>query len=345
MNIKYYVVWHDDFYKGSAENKKHLEYINLSQLKLEPRYQTNQLAENRLWYANFKDYLKPTDYVGFFSGRFDSKYSQHMVGSKAQLDTLMEYSDMRENKVLAPYVTDKFAFQFKASLSAFPGMEKMIKDVIHRFKIKPDFTKDAFICNSFICHTRVFIDFIHHWRLWNDYIIDTYGMEMPFKPVEFKGREFGLVGEVLAYLYFASRFDITIDRLESNTYHSFLSPRPHVKQSSVIFGNIINTNSIQQFITQNYNESDLYWISPSAYPFTTNNGNAVYSFNESIFQKGLKCIIPYIRTETFELVNGLTQTVMHTEKAQKLVSLNKPVEYILDECFISTKSSIKHFTY
>lgn len=189
QNLRIYVPGHN-YRLDAVPDKIFLQKVFLPDLPI-GKYQTNQLAENRIY---LWDKIKePFEYVGFLSPRYLEKHPESTPFRF--LDTL-EYKKNRVYCVARTYVRYQEWF-----FSYFPGIEPLMVDMAN-FAGMSLYDEPGLLGNNFICSWEVFEEFHENWLRIFHYLFEKYPPEeMTFESPD-DSRKAGYLYEVLSAMIF-----------------------------------------------------------------------------------------------------------------------------------------------
>lgn len=183
-----HVLYHNAKQKIKAN---HLDYCNLNDLPFDP-----SLAENRFFLS---DIHIQSEYIGIASASWNDKYP-----TSIKLENLNDLS-FEESIVYAPDLSNKF--WLLDSEKVHPGMFKILILLSEKFNL--DISKSTLWANNFICHKKVFKDFLSFWKEAYNFCIEEKLFNYHVG-AENMHRHAAYLGERLTCLYFSSRKDLEI---------------------------------------------------------------------------------------------------------------------------------------
>jgi len=150
-----------------------IKKINLNDLKLEPKYADNSLAENRFFiylHENI-DILNNYDYIGVCSASWNFKYKTLNQNSNViKLEKIPELAEEFKNSFV--YVPSFVKDWYNESIFNHAGIEVYIDELLKRNNFKK--TGNSFYSNNFICKRSIFVNFIKWWKVEFDYFFKKY---------------------------------------------------------------------------------------------------------------------------------------------------------------------------
>ena len=203
INLELFILGHDERV-DLVKERSYITKINLNELSI-GEFQNNCLAESRFFLSDIKS---DKEYIGCATARWDVKYPEHI-----QLGQMESIKDrLKENIVL---VADQINLNWlEITKTNYPGVVAMLKEIPANLKI-PIRNRPTFYANNFICHRKVFFEFLAWWKEAFMYFHNKYGFELPFT----LGREWdqrrkdAYFYEWLTMLYFANRNDLDITKI------------------------------------------------------------------------------------------------------------------------------------
>ena len=172
-NIIIFVLHNEQKFLNSIYDEKSLKKINLNDLKLEPKYADNSLAENRffIYLSENIDILNNYDYIGVCSASWNFKYKTLNENSNVvRLEKIPELAEDFKNSFI--YVPSFVKDWYNESIFNHAGIEVYIEELLKRNNFKK--TGNSFYSNNFICKKSIFINFIKWWKVEFDYFFKKY---------------------------------------------------------------------------------------------------------------------------------------------------------------------------
>lgn len=207
-DLKIFVLGHQELQLSKVADHDLLEKTNLCYLEL-PIENTNHIAENRFFLVEQKKFNGCTDYVGVLSANYDNKYP-HLVPLSRMEQVLPK---LKESIVFAASPTETFYegkwidYSYKYHVT----FEKYLKDMAQTFNLKLE-NQPTFWANNFICHKKVFLDFLVFFKAVFKYMHEKYAYTYQMK-VDDNSRIAAYVYERVSMLYFANRSDLEIRKI------------------------------------------------------------------------------------------------------------------------------------
>lgn len=211
LNI--FVLHNDPKFLNQIYDRPYLTKVNLGNLNV-GQFQVNELCENRIYLSNL--IKTPHEYIGFASARWNWKYK----GILHLEDMNLLRNQLRPDTV---YIAEETPVDWKRhSESSHPGISKFIQELEDLTGLTAH--GRSFWANNFICHRKVFEDFLRFWRKVFYHIHNKYGLNFDFnigwgnsdvKPAYLLER--------ITVLYFANRKDLKLKVLNANEIVSHYS--------------------------------------------------------------------------------------------------------------------------
>lgn len=189
-----------------------LQYVNLNDLDV-GKYQRNEYSESRIFHANLSQYSH--DYFGFGTWKWNQKYS--WVPPLDKLNQLIPR--FRPDLVLTPspvYMDLSNSEVVKAYYFPMPQGWDIFQEVANHMGLPLDPGNHLRVfCNSFICHQRVYNEFVEVFRREMDWLIQKYGdcENLQFLHPADLNRKPGYLFEMITVHYFANRKDLQIEEI------------------------------------------------------------------------------------------------------------------------------------
>lgn len=206
--LKIFVLGHQELQLSKIADHELIEKTNLCYLDL-PIENNNHIAENRFFLVDQKKFNDCPDYIGVLSANYDNKYP-HLI-SLGSMERLVP--KLKENIVFAASPTETFCegkwvdYSYKYHVT----FEKYLEDMAKTFSLKLD-NQPTFWANNFICHKKVFLDFLVFFKTVFKYMHEKYAYTYQMK-VDDTSRVSAYVYERVSMLYFANRSDLEIRRI------------------------------------------------------------------------------------------------------------------------------------
>ena len=210
--VKVFVLSHEPHMLDRVPDRPYFEKVNLDELPLD-RFQTNQLAESRIFLAPFMHRIK-SEYVGFATARWNDKYGY--LGTIKLEDFHLLKLHLKPNTVIVAQRTDNVngplgAFDpvnWRSHLEhAHKGISVYLEELARVSGINN--RNPSFWANNFICHRAVFKDFLKHWLDVFFYFYAKYGLDYKFQTLD-PNRQAAFLMEAITINYFSSRTDLNI---------------------------------------------------------------------------------------------------------------------------------------
>lgn len=209
-DLKIFVLGHEELQLSRLAENALLEKVNLSYLKL-PIQNTNDIAENRFFLVDEQTFANCPEYIGVLSVNYNKKYP-HLLPLQ-NMESII--SKLQEDVVFAASPTETFCegkwidYSCKYHLT----LKKYLEDMANTFHFKLE-NKPTLWANNFICHKKVFLEFIAFFKKVFSYMHQKYAYTYQMK-VDDPTRTAAYVYERISMFFFANRSDLQIKRIPS----------------------------------------------------------------------------------------------------------------------------------
>lgn len=213
MVLKIITVYHRD----EELDRAPADHCRLNLERLDCTHRSNLLGEGRLFLSDFAAgpaALGDADYVAVANARWDSKY--WMI--KTRLAGLRAYAEehARPDLVLAPWPTDcgwlpQGRDWYVYSKRVHPGMRHLLREMLGVTGMSPGTGRVSLWANDFVCHRRVFLEFVAHWRYCFAHFHGRYGHLLPMHTNGMDVARYpAYFYERCSTVYWANRSDLTV---------------------------------------------------------------------------------------------------------------------------------------
>lgn len=181
-----------------------LKLVNLNELSLPEVLQRNDFSECRFFLSSEAEQFE-TEYVGVVSGSWDKKY-----GKLCPLNKLYFAVAAALEPDIVWFPDPALNGWIDQSEKDHPGMSVVLREVMKITGIN-SITVLPFYANTFICHRKVYEEYLVWFREAFQKVYDRYGLQPPFSVGRFdKNRKFAYLAERMTMLYFANRADLRL---------------------------------------------------------------------------------------------------------------------------------------
>lgn len=219
--VKIFVLGHQEDQLAKVIPRPYLHKVNLNDLPIE-RFQTNLLAESRIYLASF---LQKVDheYIGLVTSKWNQKYAYINTTNLEDLHQLRVH--LKPKNVIVAQRTDNTSgglgdldtLDWRTHLEHVhkgigPYLDELAK-LSGVYKRGP-----SFWANNFICHRTVFKQFLKHWLDMFFYFYAKYKFEYKYETYD-PSRLPSFFMEAITINYFSSRKDLHFIEATKDRYY------------------------------------------------------------------------------------------------------------------------------
>lgn len=207
-NLRIYTLGHSEESLKIIPNHHAFKKVNLNDLVL-PIANTNDLAENRFFLLDESYFHDCPEYIGVLTAQYEKKYPALIKWNKI-LDL---QNHLNPEEIFAASPTELFneGKWVEWSFDYHKTIKPYLEDIANFAQI-PLSNNPTFWANNFICHKRVFFEFIKFFKKIFNYMHPKYGFNFAFK-VDDTNRTAAYLYERVSMLWFSNKDNLKISKI------------------------------------------------------------------------------------------------------------------------------------